>query len=765
MEGGVSVSDAMWRKSFDLQEAAILLSVYLESRSKGERLTQAAETASIRLRALAASRGLSVSESFRSPQGLFNRLRSLAAIYEGKEIPSAPATAIFSEIVSLYRNNRAKYDEILAKASESCANIDDDETSILNEERSVVETVKPQPLDFFQWLQRKASSSDCAEIQRSYSMITTLMIKAKIINSPITEIRDKNRIIYASNRLKKAFANKRLRNTASRLIEYYRSYLGEIEVAQEEPVSEFEPELEQADEHQDNRVLFNFENSQQFERTKPVFCSLAGSVIEGRNWARILVSIIEREIAANNPAIPQLYEGSLIAEKKNRPFIMKDKIDGLNCSQLSNGYWVNVNYNIPRLMDIIGVLCLRCGYKKEDIILYGIPRDAVIRRNDSETISTEVSSGHDISIEAAEDFLRSAGITGATVNELISAVCPDAAIYPTMQALENSPNVITMPGKKYVLAECLVDLDEAEEVIGNILKTHFMQFEGYSNNQLLFGAATQELFLFLNDNDCENIDAVYAIARYLFEKKAVAGHPYKFSMPHIFEVEPDYPMTLRGLMIHLARNNGGILSAMDAKEFLQKTKLTYGGLGQLLQLGSANTFLIYDSDRYLLSETMGIDSKWCKQLHDRLDDLFRKANVAYVIPRDITSSWLSTLPLLPRGLDWTPLLLQEVIQKYPSVGFKAITANLNQSLDRLAAAFVPEGSPLQTFPDVVTLFMEEKHKGELPMRMTGEELRQELREAGMLENGEMIYALPKALDDYRFAWTDENKTVYVRGNK
>ena len=35
----------------------------------------------------------------------------------------------------------------------------------------------------------------------------------------------------------------------------------------------------------------------------------------------------------------------------------------------------------------------------------------------------------------------------------------------------------------------------------------------------------------------------------------------------------------------------------------------------------------------------------------------------------------------------------------------------------------------------------------------------------MLEAGEMIYALPKALNDYRFAWTDENKTVLVRGNK
>ena len=59
--------------------------------------------------------------------------------------------------------------------------------------------------------------------------------------------------------------------------------------------------------------------------------------------------------------------------------------------------------------------------------------------------------------------------------------------------------------------------------------------------------------------------------------------------------------------------------------------------------------------------------------------------------------------------------------------------------------------------------MEERHN--LPMRMPGENLRLELRDAGMLEANEMIYTLHKALDDYRFAWTDENKTVLVRGNK
>lgn len=422
-------------------------------------------------------------------------------------------------------------------------------------------------------------------------------------------------------------------------------------------------------------------------------------------------------------------------------------------------------------MEMIRVLCLRCGYTEEQIILYGVPKYSSTGAKTSEAKSSPVkkkdktlaTSGYGIPIEKSEAYLRSVGLQGATVKELIKAVQPDAAVSSTTSALEGSMNIIAMPGNRYVHVDSFVDLDEAEEALGRILRTHFAQFGGYSNNQLLFGAASQELSMFLNDNDCENVDAVYAIARFLFEKKAVAGAPYKFSTPHIFEKEPDYPMTLRGLMIHLARSNGGLLYASDAKDYLQKTMLTYGGIGQLLQLGSSNTFLIYDSDRYLLSESLGIDDAWCLRMRDRLDDLFRKANVAYVIPRDINAAWLTTLPSLPHGLDWTLLLLQEVLDKYPAIGFKSISPDLNQTLDTLAAAFVPVDSPLQTFPDVVTLFMEEHH--DLPMRMPGEDLRLELRDAGMLENGEMIYALPKALNDYRFAWSNENKTVYVRGNK
>lgn len=80
-------------------------------------------------------------------------------------------------------------------------------------------------------------------------------------------------------------------------------------------------------------------------------------------------------------------------------------------------------------------------------------------------------------------------------------------------------NVIAMPNNRYVHVDSFVDLDEAEEAMGQILRTHFAQFGGYSNNQLLFGAASQELSMFLNDNDCENIDSVYAIARFFLRRR------------------------------------------------------------------------------------------------------------------------------------------------------------------------------------------------------------------------------------------------------
>lgn len=77
-------SDALLiKRPFDLQEAVVLLDVYLSMVKTGVPITKAAEKASVRLRGFAKSRGYEISDSFRSAGGLVNRLRSLRGLYEG----------------------------------------------------------------------------------------------------------------------------------------------------------------------------------------------------------------------------------------------------------------------------------------------------------------------------------------------------------------------------------------------------------------------------------------------------------------------------------------------------------------------------------------------------------------------------------------------------------------------------------------------------------------------------------------------------------
>ena len=413
--------------------------------------------------------------------------------------------------------------------------------------------------------------------------------------------------------------------------------------------------------------------------------------------------------------------------------------------------------------------CLHCGYKENQIVIYGVPKND-ISKNDNNTKQTILTKREDtmaknstrssFNINRAESFLASIGLKGATIDEIIAAVQPEAFIYQAVSELCSDMNIILMPGNRYVHVSAFVDLDEAADFMSKILHTHFRQFGGYSNNKLLFGAAENDLSMFLNDNDCADIDSVYSLAYYFFGKEP--SPKYHFEYPHIFEKKPDYPPNLKGLMINLARMNEGILNAESAKEYLKKAMLTYGGINQLLQISSSDIFLMYAPDKYLLSESLNINKEWLQELHDCLDKLFCQEDVAYIIPRDISSNWLSSLPNLTVNLPWTLLLLQEVIKKYPEIGFKLITAQLSQTFNTIAAAFVPADSPIQSFADLVTLFMQERHK--LPKRMSCEELRLELRDAGMLQGGELISALPRALKDYRFSFTDNNKTVYVRGN-
>lgn len=106
-------SEIVRRKPFDLQGAVILLDAYLSFYKTGMSITESAEVASQRLRALAFKRGMVIDDSFRSAMGIQGRLRSIGNIFEGKESTSAPGTQVFREAVDLYHNDNGRYIELL----------------------------------------------------------------------------------------------------------------------------------------------------------------------------------------------------------------------------------------------------------------------------------------------------------------------------------------------------------------------------------------------------------------------------------------------------------------------------------------------------------------------------------------------------------------------------------------------------------------------------------------------------------------------------
>ena len=232
------------KRPFDLQEAVVLLDVYLDMVKNGTSITKAAEKASVRLRNLAKRNGYEISDSYRSAGGLVNRLRSLGGLYEGQESKSAPGTPMFAEVVSLYKNNRARYEEILSTeksvASQDGQNSGEQRAAhgkaTAKEERrkmSMAEISNPAEQEFFQWLPTAVTSSVLKDIQKSYAQINVLLIKSRALTQTLTSVTSTDEVEFALRRTKKTFANKRLRNTAVQLLAAYIVYLREKEKAPE----------------------------------------------------------------------------------------------------------------------------------------------------------------------------------------------------------------------------------------------------------------------------------------------------------------------------------------------------------------------------------------------------------------------------------------------------------------------------------------------------------------------------------------------------
>lgn len=512
-------------------------------------------------------------------------------------------------------------------------------------------------------------------------------------------------------------------------------------------------------------MTVDFSENRNYAYTKPTEFSLHGKTITVQSWADLLVALCNLLITEKPDVVRTLIYDPLISASA-RAYFSHDKGDLAQPKQLCNGMWVETNFSATDIVYICRRLCTRFGTEINDLaISYYSPG----RAQQNQKSQGPIRDGADYSTalpvteidnRQLESYLKSRGLSACTIDEMITgANQPPRMRAAIVRAVEANAQIVEIAKGRYIHRSCIVDMEEAAKIMLNILRTQFRQFDGYSNYRLLFDAARIDLSLFMNDNAFEDEATIYSLAKHLFSKEGFAGQHYCFyGNMHIWEQEPDFPQSLKGLLIHRARLAGGRISRAECEAFLDKIKMGQSNFNQAIQAAADSTFIQYDSGEYLLSETLHIDDAWRERVKKALDELFEEND--FIILRDISEAWYKKLPELPLGLPWTPLLLQEALYYNKPIGYKTISAPLEQNRDTVAAAIVTAGSDYKTFADVVSAYL--CNKMELPQRMSAENLRLLLREAGMIEGNELISNMHKALDDYRFAWSDGNKMVYIQ---
>jgi len=104
----------------------------------------------------------------------------------------------------------------------------------------------------------------------------------------------------------------------------------------------------------------------------PITCFIDGEKISVGTWRDLLVTLIEKYLTENNSKIAELFERPLLSGSL-RPFLLTEKPNGA-ARQLSNGYWIFINYSIPAVVDLIGKLIVYCGINLSDVEITYTPK-------------------------------------------------------------------------------------------------------------------------------------------------------------------------------------------------------------------------------------------------------------------------------------------------------------------------------------------------------------------------------------------------------
>ena len=265
--------------------------------------------------------------------------------------------------------------------------------------------------------------------------------------------------------------------------------------------------------------------------------------------------------------------------------------------------------------------------------------------------------------------------------------------------------------------------------------------------------------MFLNDNDLNDERAVFDMAQQLFGDDSRTRRYSFVGKTHISGLGNSIKNNF-DIFCKFAEDQGGVITVAELAEYLKKMNIKTGNLNAQLKIQSEARFFYYDTDTLIYAPLMQINEQWKKNVKKALERLIADVD-GHIVLRDINDVWYSQLPNLPKGLVWTPLLLQGVLRFYGNeLNARTIMAMEGQSVVTVHSMLVSADSPIQNFGDVVISFLVDN---DIEQRsFDAEELRQNLVDAKIIQGNELINNMSKALgDDERFSWDVSRKQVKV----
>lgn len=156
---------------FTEYEAVLLLDAYLRTVSGDASRRDAVKDCSDALRRIAINKGMEIEDAYRNTGGISFQMASMESAYRGETI-TKPATKLFTETVSMYRNDRKKYEGLLKEAK------------LMADDKHNGEAA------FISWLSKKVSPAQLSELYMVFREIEQQAKKAKIVKKSLYENTD-----------------------------------------------------------------------------------------------------------------------------------------------------------------------------------------------------------------------------------------------------------------------------------------------------------------------------------------------------------------------------------------------------------------------------------------------------------------------------------------------------------------------------------------------------------------------------------------------